>query len=114
MALPIPKPDQASSRPIVSRTQGTKHGSLTRMMSPGDLGQLLKPFVFLDLVDHEGEPFVGALHPHSGIATLSYLSEGEVRYMGVSRLWGDGDAGDMIGRSVADWGFAYGVGLALG
>jgi hypothetical protein len=34
--------------------------------------------------------------------------------MGVSRMWGDGDAGDMTGRSVAGWGFADGVGLALG
>jgi haloacetate dehalogenase len=33
---------------------------------------------------------------------------------GVSRMWGDGDVGDMTGRSVAGWGFADGVGLALG
>jgi hypothetical protein len=33
---------------------------------------------------------------------------------GVSRMWGDGDAGDMTGRSVAGWGIVDGVGLALG
>jgi hypothetical protein len=32
----------------------------------------------------------------------------------VSSMWGDEDAGDMTGRSVAGWGFANGVGLALG
>ncbi|QNM58911.1 hypothetical protein XHV734_0045 [Xanthomonas hortorum pv. vitians] len=31
------------------RTRGTTRGPITRLMSPGDLGQLVKPFVFLDL-----------------------------------------------------------------
>jgi len=34
-------------------------------MSPSDFGQILKPFVFLDLFDHEGTPFNAGLHPHS-------------------------------------------------
>jgi hypothetical protein len=34
--------------------------------------------------------------------------------LGVPRKWGDRDAGDMTGRSVAGWEFADGVGLALG
>jgi redox-sensitive bicupin YhaK (pirin superfamily) len=50
-------------------------------MSPADFGQILKPFVFLDLFDHEGAPFNGALHPHSGIATLTYIAEGAVSYI---------------------------------
>jgi redox-sensitive bicupin YhaK (pirin superfamily) len=50
-------------------------------VSPSDLGQNLKPFVFLDLFDTEGGSFSGfGLHPHSGIATLTYLLEGSVRY----------------------------------
>jgi redox-sensitive bicupin YhaK (pirin superfamily) len=50
-------------------------------MSPSDLGQILKPFVFLDLFDMENTSFPGVgLHPHSGIATVSYLFEGNVRY----------------------------------
>jgi redox-sensitive bicupin YhaK (pirin superfamily) len=50
-------------------------------MSPGDLGQLLKPFVFLDLFDMDTASFPGiGLHPHSGIATVTYLFEGSVRY----------------------------------
>jgi hypothetical protein len=27
---------------------GHSHGGITRLMSPGDLGELVKPFVFLD------------------------------------------------------------------
>jgi redox-sensitive bicupin YhaK (pirin superfamily) len=50
-------------------------------MSPSDFGRLLKPFVFLDLIDNQGKPFSGfGLHPHSGIATLIYVAEGSVRY----------------------------------
>jgi len=52
-------------------------------MSPSDFGHLLKPFVFLDLFDTQGKPnpFAGfGLHPHSGIATLTYVAEGSVRY----------------------------------
>ena len=33
---------------------------------------------------------------------------------GVSRMWGDVDAGDMTSRSVVGWGLADGVGLAFG
>jgi redox-sensitive bicupin YhaK (pirin superfamily) len=68
-------------RQIVRRTRGSSHGPITRLMSPSDFGQLLKPFVFLDLFDNNGVPFEGfGLHPHSGIATLTYLAEGSVKY----------------------------------
>jgi redox-sensitive bicupin YhaK (pirin superfamily) len=70
-----------SRRRIVHRTRGLRHGAITRLMSPSDLGHILKPFVFLDLFDTEGTSFSGlALHPHSGIATLTYMIEGSVRY----------------------------------
>jgi redox-sensitive bicupin YhaK (pirin superfamily) len=66
---------------IARRTSGQTHGPITRLMSPSDFGRLLKPFVFLDLIDNQGKPFSGfGLHPHSGIATLTYVAEGSVRY----------------------------------
>jgi redox-sensitive bicupin YhaK (pirin superfamily) len=68
---------------IAKRTRGQSHGPITRLMSPSDFGHLLKPFVFLDLFDTQGKPnpFAGfGLHPHSGIATLTYVAEGSVRY----------------------------------
>ena len=56
---------------LAGRTRGQSHGPITRLMSPSDFGRLLKPFVFLDLIDNQGKPFSGfGLHPHSGIATL--------------------------------------------
>jgi hypothetical protein len=68
-------------RRVVHRTRGSSHGPITRLVSPSDLGELIKPFVFLDLFDTKGASFSGfGLHPHSGIATLIYLWEGSVRY----------------------------------
>jgi redox-sensitive bicupin YhaK (pirin superfamily) len=65
---------------IARRTRGQGHGPLTRLMSPSDFGSVLKPFVFLDLFDIQ-KPFSGfGLHPHSGIATVTYVAEGSVSY----------------------------------
>src|SRR6202162_2856717 len=66
---------------IARRTRGQSHGPITRLMSPSDFGRLLKPFVFLDIFDNQGKPFSGfGLHPHSGMATLTYVAEGSVSY----------------------------------
>src|ERR1700741_3482620 len=69
------------TRAVLARTRGHGHGAITRLMSPGDIGEALKPFVFLDLFDNQGRttPTFG-LHPHSGIATLTYIAEGDVTY----------------------------------
>jgi len=72
---------QSSPSRIARRTRGQSHGPITRLMSPSDFGALLKPFVFLDIFDNQGKPFSGfGLHPHSGIATVTYIAEGGVRY----------------------------------
>ncbi|MBU3739293.1 MAG: pirin family protein [Rhodoferax sp.] len=61
------------TRAITTRTPGRRHGPITRLMSLGDIGQLIKPFVFLDYVEAPagGGPNFG-FHPHSGIVTLTY------------------------------------------
>ena len=68
-------------RAIVHRTRGQTHGPITRLVSPSDLGELIKPFVFLDLfkIPASGEPLFG-WHPHSGIATLTLVQEGATSY----------------------------------
>ena len=71
-----------ATRAVAHRTQGSTHGPITRLMSPGDLGQALKPFIFLDLVNFDarhGQTRFG-MHPHSGIATLTFMAKGDVRY----------------------------------
>lgn len=63
---------------VIHRTKGRRHGPIVRLMSPSDLGEELKPFVFLDLFDFDATGAGGMpLHPHSGIATVTVLAEGE-------------------------------------
>jgi redox-sensitive bicupin YhaK (pirin superfamily) len=72
---------ETSTRSIVLRTRGRQHGSITRLASPGDIGELIKPFVFLDYfaADPENAPSFG-FHPHSGIATLTLILSGQAFY----------------------------------
>ena len=71
----------APARQVIHRSRGRTHGHITRLMSPSDLGEILKPFVFLDLFDNQGDRFpTFGLHPHSGLATLTYVAEGSVSY----------------------------------
>jgi redox-sensitive bicupin YhaK (pirin superfamily) len=85
--------EPSHSRAIARRTRGRTQGAATRLMSPSDFGEILKPFVFLDLFDHEGKPFELGLHPHSGIATLTYVAEGAVRYITPDNVRGTLPAG---------------------
>lgn len=78
-AAPI---ERSEPRAIIFRSAGSTHGPITRLVSPGDLGALIKPFVFLDFVVTKsmlGMPNFG-MHPHSGIATLTFLMDGEMSY----------------------------------
>jgi redox-sensitive bicupin YhaK (pirin superfamily) len=72
---------RGGERPIVLRTRGQRHGPITRLVSPSDIGEFIKPFVFLDLFDISAAsaPNFG-WHPHSGIATLTVVHEGAIEY----------------------------------
>jgi redox-sensitive bicupin YhaK (pirin superfamily) len=81
-------------RLIVDRTHGQDHGPVRRLVSPHRGGELIKPFVFLDLFESESREFSGfGLHPHSGIATLTYVAEGSVNYEDTNGARGSVDAG---------------------
>ncbi|WP_433899709.1 pirin family protein [Pseudomonas sp. PSE1(2024)] len=85
-------------RAIRYRTSGNGHGSIVRLMSPSDLGQLIKPFVFLDLFEGEAS-FINRMpmHPHSGIATVTLITEGNLRFE-------DADSGKgMIDYGGVEW-----------
>jgi redox-sensitive bicupin YhaK (pirin superfamily) len=68
-------------RRIAHRTRGQTHGPITRLVSASDLGEIIKPFVFLDRFEAPptNEPMFG-WHPHSGIATLTVVQEGATYY----------------------------------
>ena len=74
------KPHQ-SLRKIENHYRGRAHGPVVRMVSPGDLGERLKPFVFLDYFSpvHTDDLNFPA-HPHSGIGTLTWQRGGDIGY----------------------------------
>jgi redox-sensitive bicupin YhaK (pirin superfamily) len=74
---------QPIARGIVYTTHGTTRGPITRLVSPSDLGEVMKPFVFLDLAYFDGRsapnPMEQGWHPHSGIATVTVPLDGAIR-----------------------------------
>jgi len=68
-------------RQIVFSTTGRRHGPITRLVSPSDVGEMIKPFVFLDHFEvvARPQPLFG-IHPHSGIATLTVVLRGGLAY----------------------------------
>jgi len=65
-------------RNIVFQAKGYQHGPISRMISPSDLGEFTKPFVFLDYFDSIADKNGGfGWHPHSGIATVSLVLDGQ-------------------------------------
>lgn len=69
-------------RRIALRTRGSGHGPIVRLMSPSDLGEIVKPFVFLDLFEADMHLMGNSMpvHPHSGIATVTVFTQGDVRF----------------------------------
>lgn len=87
-----------AERTVVARTSGRRHGPVTRVVSPGDIGELIKPYIFLDYFDFipQGGPMF-PMHPHSGIATITILLSGDMRYEDTT-----GAAGQLAAGSV-EW-----------
>ncbi|MGA7782556.1 MAG: pirin family protein [Paraburkholderia sp.] len=106
-------------RAIVMRTAGRQHGPVKRLVSPSDLGEILKPFVFLDYFDSSVETEMRfSMHPHSGLATTTVLLEGEVEYEDTTGASGIMPAGGVewmnAGRGVWHDGRARGDGPVRG
>lgn len=72
----------ATKRTVVSRSAGTPHGPITRLIDPKSNGDQLKPFIFLDFFSADVKPGFGfPIHPHSGIATLTWQPGTDVKYI---------------------------------
>jgi redox-sensitive bicupin YhaK (pirin superfamily) len=84
----------ARPRRITHSTRGHAHGPIVRLVSPSDIGELIKPFVFLDYfeTDPAHMPAFG-YHPHSGIATLTLILNGKVWYEETTGVKGELAAG---------------------
>jgi redox-sensitive bicupin YhaK (pirin superfamily) len=109
----------ASPRAVALRRRGQRHGPITRLVSPSDIGELIKPFVFLDLIDAPAADAPGfGWHPHSGIATLTVLQEGTATYAETTGARGTLPAGGVewmrAGRGVWHTGSVVGTGHVKG
>ncbi|MFY7867093.1 pirin family protein [Roseateles sp.] len=66
---------------LLHRATGHAMGPIQRLIDPGALGEKLKPFIFLDFFNAVIEPGFGfGMHPHSGIATLTWQPDTDVAY----------------------------------
>lgn len=69
---------------VVYRTRCHRGGPVIRLMSPSDLGEVLRPFVFLDYFNANRSSMGNGLnmHLHSGIATIIWILEGRGGFLG--------------------------------
>ncbi len=110
---------KSSLRSIATRTRGMAHGPITRLISPQDVGERLKPFVFLDCFDANVTPGFGfGMHPHSGIATLTWQPGCDVQYTDTTGQSGVLKAGGLewmnAGGGAWHQGWLQGTGPAIG
>ena len=104
---------ETQDRRIVARTQGEDMGAFRRLFGPwvarqapyvpSTFSELLKPFVFLDVFDSEARAFTpmnsnpNNLHPHSGLATLTFVLSGAMAYEDTSGARG------VLGEGAVEW-----------
>src|SRR5258707_1100232 len=69
------------ARRRVLRTRRRSPSSVSSSAIRRDIGELIKPFVFLDhgSIDPANQPRFG-IHPHSGIATVTVVLNGTIAY----------------------------------
>lgn len=79
VAAVVPRTSVAARR-MAHITSGRRQGPIARLVSPSDVGELIKPFVFLDHFDVPPRPGFAGIHPHSGIATLTVVLQGGMAY----------------------------------
>jgi redox-sensitive bicupin YhaK (pirin superfamily) len=83
---------------VIETAVGHAHGPnglIKRIISPSDLGQLVKPFVFLDHVyGVPSDKLSFGFHPHSGIATFTYAESFRASYVDTEGGTGIMERGD--------------------
>ena len=71
----------AGPRRLTLIASGRRHGPITRLISPWDIGELTRPFVLLNYAEAEqrSRPLF-SIHPPSGITTLTVVLNGELSF----------------------------------
>lgn len=89
----LARPAASPPRQLLLRTEGSAHGGITRLVSPGDIGELIKPFIFLDRFELDSRDGKMRMHPHSGIATVTAVLDGTFAYRESTGAQGELPAG---------------------
>jgi len=78
------------ARRIAVLANGRRHGPITRLITPWDIGELTHPFVLLNYAEASGRarPLFG-MHPPSGIRTLTVVLNGELSFEDASGRQGE-------------------------
>jgi redox-sensitive bicupin YhaK (pirin superfamily) len=71
----------ARTRRIVLLRSGRRHGPITRLITPWDIGELTQPFLFLAYSEFASgwQPLL-AVHPQPSVATLTLVLSGTLAY----------------------------------
>jgi redox-sensitive bicupin YhaK (pirin superfamily) len=71
----------ARPRRVALLASGRRHGPITRLIAPWDIGELTSPFVLLNYAEAErrSRPLFG-VHPPSGMTTLAVVLNGELSF----------------------------------
>lgn len=71
----------AASHRTALLVNGRRHGPITRLIAPWDIGELTRPFVLLNYAEaaRRARPLFG-VHPPSGITTLAAVLNGELSF----------------------------------
>ena len=92
----------AGARPLALLASGRRHGPITRLITPWNIGELTTPFVFLDYAEvaAESPPLLG-IQPHSSIATLTLVLSGAVSFEDATGGYGEVRAGGFAWMNAA-------------
>jgi redox-sensitive bicupin YhaK (pirin superfamily) len=74
-------PVRAGRGSMAVLVNGRRHGAITRLITPWDVGELTSPFVLLNYAEAErrSRPLFG-IHPPSGVTTLTVVLNGELSF----------------------------------
>src|SRR4029077_966633 len=73
--------ETSGQRRMAVVANGRRHGPITRLITPWEIGELTRPFVLLNYaeVERRSRPLFGS-RPPSGITTLSVVLNGELSF----------------------------------
>jgi redox-sensitive bicupin YhaK (pirin superfamily) len=92
----------AGVRPLALLASGRRHGPITRLITPWNIGEVTTPFVFLDYAEVDTEaPSLFGIKPHASIATLTLVLSGSVSFEDATGEHGEVRAGGLAWMSAA-------------